>query len=517
MAGEFDKAAYEALIDPDAGAVGAANFAWGEEYQKEILSMLLADRQFLMSTRGLVKPYYFTNKAHREICRIVFSYWDQYKKQPTRTIILNEMGDRLKDNEAKFFYLGALNTLYDAYQPGLEHRDYNLNNIVSFAKLQAVKDAWRKGMEDIEKFGPTDEAFERVQNYWKDAMSVSLDQNPGLNYFMTLQERYSMGEAKIDPKDLFTTGFKSLDAALTKGGGARGELGSVMALPGVGKSLFLTRMAVANLLQGKKVLYISCEMKEADIAVRFDAQLADYNIRSLFSHKDIVIPRIWSHVQDYDPKEQDRLVIKWFPSGTADVNTFRGFHEQCKMNGFVPDMFVVDYVGEKKDYAGMKIYESRELIVKDLVGFVGEENMYGATAMQPNRSAREAQQEHVLDDSHLGDAFGQVRPLHQFWSLNQRDDEKSQGVGRGFTIKHRDGKSRFIFYLKWDPDTLRIEEISEHTYRGRLSDYKDKIVQEVSVDGVVTGSGPTDANFFGGGGKKDKKKTGHMATEPEPE
>lgn len=515
MAGELD-AAYEALVDPDAGHAPKASFNWGEDYQKDILAMLLSDRQFLMSTRSLIRPGYFTNKAHREICRAAFQYWDEHKKQPTQTIIMTVMGNRIKDDEQRFLYQGSLNTLYDAWQPGLEHRDFALSNIVNFAKLQAIKDAWAQSLSEIDANGPTDETFSRIQLHWKDAMSVSLDSNPGLHYFPKLNERYAeLGEQKDKPTDLFTTGFAVLDKALTKGGGQRGEVCSVMALPGVGKSLFLTRMAVANIFKGKKVLYISCEMKEPDIATRFDAQFSDMNIRTLFEHKDIVIPRVWSHVQDYAAGEQDRLVIKWFPSGTADVNTIRGYHEQLKMQGFVADMLVIDYVGEMKDYAGMKIYESRELTVKDIVGFCGSENMFGATAMQPNRSAREAQQEHVLDDSQLGDAFGQTRPLHMFWSLNQRDDEKQQGVGRGFVIKHRDGISRFQFYLSWNEETLKIEEISEQRYRARLSDYKDKVVADVNIDGVVTGSGPVDAGFFGS--KKNKNKTGHMATEPEPE
>lgn len=516
MSGEFELAAYDALVDPDEGtATTQAKFNWGEDYQKDILAMLLADRQFLMSTRGLVKSGYFTNKAHKEICKAVFNYWDKFKKQPTKTIILNEMASKFKEDKDKFIYLGHLNSLYDTFQPGLEHRDYALENIVNFAKLQAVKEAWDKGLKEIEAHGPTDETFNRIKLFWKDAMSVELDQNPGLMYFSQLEQRYNQEDQGVDPQDLFTMGFPKLDNALTKGGGQRGEVAGVMALSGVGKSLFLTRMGVCNILKGKKVLYISCEMREKDIADRFDAQFADHNIRTLYQHKDIVIPRIWSHVQDYKAGDQDRLVIKWFPSGTADVNTIRGYHEKLKMQGFVPDMLIVDYIGEMRDYPGMKTYESRELLVKELVGFCGEENMFGATAFQPNKAGREAQQEHIIDDNNLADAFGQVRPLHMLWSLNQRDDEKAQGVGRCFVIKHRNGVSRFVLNMKWDPDTLRIEEISENAYRAKLNDHKEKVIQDVAIDGVITGTGPVDGDFFDG--VKKKTKTGHMATEPEPE
>lgn len=507
MSGEFNKAAQEVLVDPDSDVAKTSNFSWGEDYQREILGMLISDRQFLMSTRGLIKPYYFTNKAHREICRSLFSYWDKYKSQPTKTIIANEISERFKDNDSKLFYLGSLTTLYDYYQPGLDSREYNLNKVVNFAKLQAIKDAWNKSYQSINTLGPTDETFEKIQSYWKDAMSISIDSDIGMDYYKEIAGRYSRGKEKISSENLFTTGFKSLDNGLTKGGFTRGELLSVMGIPGTGKSLSLVKTSVSNLFQRKKVLYVSCEMKEDEIAVRFDAQLANHNIRTLFNNGDFVVPAIMRQLQDYDPSEQTRLVIKWFPSGTLDVNLLRGYYEECKMKGFIADLLVVDYIGEMKDYRGMPLHESRELIVKDLVGFLGAENMAGATAMQPNRAAREAQQEGVLDDCHLGDAYGQTRPLHVFYSINQRDDEKQQGVGRGFNIKSRDGKSRFTFYLQWDQETLSIDEISQERYRAKLNDYKEKVISEVNIDNA----GPSDPGFFG------RKKKKRLTVENDPE
>lgn len=499
----FDLPGYDELVDPDeADHGGGAAFTWGEEYQRDVLAMLLADRSFLSSTASLIKPSYFTNKAHKEICRILFGYFQKYKKPPTKSVIIKEMSGKFKDDEAKFFYLGVLNSLYDAYQPGLDSVEYNLENILHFTKMQRVKEAWANSLRVIESGEVGDATWDRVGKFWQDALAVKLDLGVGLKYFSTIEERYEDMLKASEVVELFTTGFKKLDDALTNGGMKRGELISVMALPGVGKSLALCRMAVANVLRGKKVLFISCEMKQDDIAVRFDAQFAHHNIRTLYENKDKVIPLIKKVVQDQPENERDRLIVKWYPSGTVDVNTLRAYHQQLKMTGFEPDLVIIDYLGEMKDYVGMKLYESRELLVKDIVGWIGEEDICGATAMQPNRSAREAQQDHVLDDNHLGDAFGQSRPLHAFYSLNQRDDEKAQGVGRLFIIKLRNGKSRFQFYLQWDDETLQINEISEERYRARLNDYKEVVAEDVQMP-----------EFFG----KKKKKSRLVDDEPEPE
>ena len=65
------------LVSPDAEQ--EARFTMDEDYQRLIISMLLSDRQFLTHSIGLVQPTYFTNDAHRTICRVLFDHFDQYK------------------------------------------------------------------------------------------------------------------------------------------------------------------------------------------------------------------------------------------------------------------------------------------------------------------------------------------------------------------------------------------------------------------------------------------------------
>ena len=221
-------------------------------------------------------------------------------------------------------------------------------------------------------------------------------------------------------------------------------------------------------------------MDETSIAKRFDAQFARHDIRKLLEDRHIVIPAVRSVVHDYDDSRY--LVVKHFPPKTANIDTFRAFYAQLQMLGWIPDLVCLDYVGECKDYPSMEVYQSRERLVSEFRGMGDELQFACLTAMQPNRSGREVQKEGVIDDSNLGDAFGQTKPLDAFWSINQRDDEKQMNVARIFCIKHREGKSRFLFHVRFNEQTLEFQEISENAYRTTMQGFKDGVVNDVKID-----------------------------------
>jgi KaiC/GvpD/RAD55 family RecA-like ATPase len=257
-----------------------------------------------------------------------------------------------------------------------------------------------------------------------------------------------------------------------------------MGPPGVGKSLCLVKTAVENVKLNKKVLYISLEMSQDDIATRFDAQFADVNIKALIDNQDTIFSTLNTYTEDMDDKRL--LLVKQFPSGTADVNTIRAYLQQLQMVGWEPDLLIVDYVGEMKDLPGVPLYESREKLVKDLRGLAVEYDICLFTAMQPNRAAREAMKDGgVISDDNLGDSYGQLRPLDGLYTINQTDVEKKACVARIYVAKQRAGKSRFTFFVSVSPLTLRFDSISEARYRVYMSKETEKAADEVKMDDIL--------------------------------
>ena len=240
---------------------------------------------------------------------------------------------------------------------------------------------------------------------------------------------------------------------------------------GSGKSLWLITAAIANLHRGKKVLYITLEIDQDAVADRFDAQLANYSgdkgitTKNLIEKKEIVFEQLGSYIKDYDHEGKTMLVVKQFASGALDMMAFRAYFQQIVLQGFRPDLVILDYVGEMKDYPNIPTHESRYRIVRDFRGFAVEEQICGLTALQPNKSGKEAINSGlVMDDENLGDSYAQVKPLDALWSINQRMDEKECCLGRMKICKHREGESKLVFPIKFNYNTLAINQITQSSY-----------------------------------------------------
>lgn len=480
------------LHDPDEGNA-TPHYKWDEEIQREVIGLLLNDRFFLIQSVDLVQPEYFVNECHKALARIVFDHFKKYNTQPNKTQIVAELKQKIagKEDKTRVWYLGEYNTVAQYYVPGMDTRDYYLDKITDFAKDMAMKVAFNKCLK-LRKEKPGDEAtWTSITSMLQEALSVDRNFDIGLDYFNDVEARYARKKEKIATGDFFVTGFADIDNSLCDGGLARGEIGSVTGLSGTGKSVFLVNSAICNLNRGKKVLYLSLEIDQDKCADRFDLIFANasggaegVSNKNLYDKKEVVFEALRSYVADKE--DQTLLIVKQFPAGEMDMATFRAYYMQCKLNGFLPDLVIIDYVGEMKDYPGMATWESRPKLIRDLRGFAVMEQVCVLTAMQPKGSAREiVNLNGVIDDCDTGDAKAQNRPLDAYWSINQMNEEKECGLARLFVIKHRDGKSRFTCYIQIDYATLKMRQISKTKYDAIFTTYRNertKSAEEVMRD-----------------------------------
>ena len=831
------------LVDPDAGDE-ESKYSWDEEFQRHIIALLVSDRQFLLQSIDLVKPTYFTNKAHQRMCSISYDFFKKYKMMPKKELLVQEMKDSLKNDKSLAYYLGEVNVVFDYFQPGLDSREYLQDKITYFAKIQILKSAFHNSLSEIDKNPESEETWSKIYEMMREAMTTQENFELGIDYFKSFRDRYNQEAEEEDAKDRFLTGLDEIDKSIKGGGYSRGEIFSVVAGSGVGKcfskntpvlmfdgstkniqdifvgdvvmgddstprhvlnthfgfdemydvipvkgdkytvnsrhtlvlkscskavaykdrcvnprywgseyhigdgvfeievgdffkqssrfqrnlkgfrtgvdfssqevridpyilgvwlgdgnsrytevttadveivtslqkyakesnlefkqkkengdhglastysistgikgsrknnflnslrgynllnnkhipdeykinsrearlqllaglidtdgaksnncfdfvnknkqlaedvvfisrslgfaaymspcekssqngtvgqywrvtisgdlncvpvrisykhclsrkqiknplvtgvnivpvgrgqyfgfetdgnhkfllgdftvvhnSVMLANMASTNILRGKKGVYISCELVDYKVAERMDAIFTDLPIQTLSDHKDDIFQKLENFENvDY---ENTSFVIKHFAAGALTVNKVRAYLSQLRFHGFDPDFVIVDYVGEMQDIPGISTHESRERIVRDLRGMADEEQVFVATAMQPNRDSRETQKTEIgrIEEEHLADSFGQIRPLDGCISLNQNDSEKKLGLGRAYVIKQRDGESRFQVYLKFNKESLRITGIARETYREKMHAHKEYAASEVAVDKISDGEG----------------------------
>jgi replicative DNA helicase len=471
------------LADPDAES--EIKYSWDEDFQRHVISLLLLDRQFILQSLDLVKPNYFTNKAHQKACAITFKFFKEHRILPNKTFLIQEVKDDLKDNKSLDYYLSEIGLLYDYFQPGLDARDYLQNKIVYFAKIQAIKAAFKESLAEIDKAPENEDTWGKVYDLMRKSMETNENFDLGLDYFNTIKDRYEQMEEDQAERAKFVMGLLGIDSEISAGGYIKGEMVSFVGGSGVGKSVMLCCLTATNVLRGKNGVYITLELAAEKVADRMDAILTGFPIQSLSSHKDDIFSKL-TELEGVDYKEDGlgSLVIKQFPAQTCTVNTIRSYLSQLRFHGFEPDFVVLDYIGEMKDLPGMKTYESREKTVSELRGMATEENVFLATAMQPNRGSRETQKDDRgrIEEEHLADSFGQIRPLDGCFSLNQNDVEKLLGIGRCYVIKQRDGRSRYMIRLKFDLESLKISELSQDKYLDILNSHKQSVEGDVVVD-----------------------------------
>ena len=471
----------------DADGVEEITYKWEKEFQRHIAALLISDRQFLLQSLDLVRPSYFTDKAHNKVVSIVFDHFQKYRLIPKKEFITQELRTEFKDHKALPYYLTEVNVLFDYFQPGMENREYLQDKVSYFAKIMSLKKAFHDSLKMIDKAPESEETWDKIYDKMREAMTTHQNLEIGIDYFHKVKDRYD--ETTEDKeKDLFYTGLPTVDNSVTAGGYGRGELFAVVAHSGVGKSLELANIAATNLLRGKKGIYITLELAEKKVAQRMDAILTGFPIQNLCANKDEIFEKL-STMDGIvrDNKEVGALVIKYFSPGTCSVNTIRAFISQLRFHGFDPDFLAVDYVGEMQAYADMKTYESREKSLRELRGLLNEENIFGTTAMQPNRESKETKGSATsrLDEHNLADSFGQIRIVDGCLSLMQNDNEKFLGIGRGYQMKQRDGLSRFEIYLRFNKENLRITEITKGEYLTALNAHKEYVTEETKIDMIV--------------------------------
>jgi replicative DNA helicase len=203
----------------------------------------------------------------------------QYNVGPSKTIIEAEICEKIKEPGAQAMYLGELDACCDAFEPGVEKREYFLDKVTEFAKTQALRVAYNSTLEIFNS--KKKDKWPQIRELLEEALLVDRNVDLGLDYLETVGERYARMMERRDRQDFFPTGFPSIDAAL-EGGLSRGTVGAFAGCSGSGKSLALVKVAKTNLQLGRNVLFLSLELSEALVAERFDAMLTGVPIRSLY-------------------------------------------------------------------------------------------------------------------------------------------------------------------------------------------------------------------------------------------
>ena len=347
-----------------------------------ILRELTRNDQYFRKVLPFLKEDYFADRDTKIIFRMVSDYLDKYNSMPTRgalEIILDAKTN--VEPEVMKQCIQNLDKMFDeSKSPDLE---WLIDHTEKFCKDKAIYNAILESIHIIDGKSK-DKDVGSLPKMLSDALAVSFDTHIGHDYIEDYGKRYEFYhrvENKI-PFDIeqFNT--------ITNGGVPRKTLNIIMAGTGVGKSLFMCHHASACLTQNLDVLYITCEMAEERIAERIDANLMDLPMEDL---KKLPADIYNKKMQQIRKKYTGRLIIKEYPTATANANHFRALLNDLKMKkNFQPDIIFIDYLNicasaRLKMNASVNSYTFVKAIAEELRGLAVEFEVPIFSATQVNR------------------------------------------------------------------------------------------------------------------------------------
>jgi len=425
------------------------SYDFSENIQRGILYLLKSNKDFYLQIVNLIQSEYLEFPSHSKIFETVKDHYEKYGKLPTDDFILEDIKPRLKARENISDYEDELTYINNLDTSTVDNTDYLLDLVEKFAKKEAMKSAIAESIVLIK-----DNRVEEVEALVRKALLINRDIDTGQNYFIDLKSRW---ERTFNTKNenKYQTILPSINRSLEGGLGPK-ELAMVVAPPGVGKSLFLVNQGVHSMIEGRKVLYISLEMREDKIAQRFDS------IMTLIPQVKLKDPANQLTVKERLEMFQkefpgSRLIIKEFPTGQASINTLRNLLVQLKnYEDFVPELLIIDYLELMRPTREIQQeYLAQQRIAEEIRGVAMEYNILTWTATQTNRLGRTVK---VITDAELGDSYGKIRTCDFAVSLNQTEEEFDTGKMRAYVMKSRNGKPRFSVPMEVDYSVLRMSE-----------------------------------------------------------
>lgn len=396
-------------------------YPFPKKWQAKLLSLMIINGSQIVNEK-LVKSEYFESPTHSTIAEVVIDMYEKYGVPLTFTAVKEALR---KDSERSEFKKAVkeLDKLKSKIKP-IEEK-LILDQVRRFAQHQSVRVSLRSSMELLEE-----DKIEELSEMWQKALLVGQERGAGEEsfYFSSFSER---NRRRLEKPEILSTLITNLDMLLSDGGFSRKELNVFLGLPGSGKSFALDWMAKVAIVQKKKVIIYTLEMSADKVATRLDASFSGVAIRELRTSTTKISKKLSKFQRLYG----DSLLIKSYPAKTVTIQNIRSHLIEKKMQGFEPEVVIVDYVNLiKRNPETEGSYQGLGDVYIELRSLVQEFNMWGITAAQSNRAGFEAK---IIGMKDIGESFEGAMHSDVILTLNQTEDEKQKNHMRIYIAKNR--------------------------------------------------------------------------------
>lgn len=415
----------------------------GKNYQEKVVHALLQDYMFAEQMADVIQPKYFDVKYLQDIVKSYYDHKIKYKTYPSTDILevmltRHESSDPLISVQIRDYLNKVKETTLNGDKGFIEESS------LEFCKKQSLKDGLIKAIDMMESGN-----YDSIQNVIKESLNRGGPRDLGHDY--TDVDGFAIRGQKSVRKPI-PTGWPVIDAAFN-GGWERSTLTTFIAPTGAGKSMFLVNCGAAGVEQGLNVVYVTLEMADWKIGLRFDSYYSGVEINNVSDNQEHVMNEV-------NGKVKGRLFIKEWPTKTASVQTIRAYLQRLQATKeFIPDMLIVDYADllrGSKGYADKRF--ELEGVYEELRALSQEFKIIVITADQTNRSGLDME---VVTIGQIGESYAKATVCDVIMTISRRMEDKQSDSGRLFLAKSRLGQDGMVFPFMLKTSTVKVTVLQQ--------------------------------------------------------
>ena len=439
-----------------------------EKVEVLVVRNLFYNEKFSRKVIPFIKKDYFEDQSNRILFEEISSFIVKYDELPSKEAVAIEVENRSDLNESSYKEVSKVLSYLEKEAADF---DWLIDTTEKWCRDRAIYLAL---MESIAVADGSDEKRGRdaIPSILSDALAVSFDNHIGHDYLLDYQERYDLYHRK-EEKIPFDLEYLN---KITKGGIPNKTLNIALAGTGVGKSLFMCHVASSCLMQGKNVLYITCEMAEEKIAERIDANLLNVNIQDI---ADLPKQMFETKVTNLTKKTQGNLIIKEYPTASAHAGHFKSLlNELALKKSFRPDIIFIDYLNicASSRYRGnstVNSYSYIKAIAEELRGLAVEANVPIVSATQTTRSGYGSSDVELTDTS---ESFGLPATADLMFALISTEELEGLGQIMVKQLKNRynDNNVHKRFVVGIDRSKMRLYDCEQSAQNDILDSGKEE-------------------------------------------
>lgn len=425
--------------------------------QQDLISLLTHSDDYGRSVAKLVDSSLFEGD-YRVIAERALEFWRKFNRAPKQHIadLLSDILEDKHDRRGSTYrhILVQMFELKDHIDP-----EFVLRSTSQFIRVQTAKSVILEAAEKLDAQGVNGiQDVESLFHRFLTNREATLDRGLRLNELDKILEYFNNIHKE------FRTGIRELDQANIVP--VRSKLWLFVAPAKRGKTWALIQLGKMAFMDRKKVCHISLEIESEEVAQRyyqamfgvskrdeinkvstlkFDKnggldQVVSQNVEVPFIFESPVIREELNTRINHFGTRVGNVLIKRFPMRSLTVEQLEAYLESLEaLEGFIPDLVIVDYPGiMKTDAKNHRITLGR--LVEELRGLAQRRNFALAAVHQTNRTGAGTE---LVTSTHAGEDWSVICTADFVVTYSQTKAEKRLGLARLFVDAARSELDNF--------------------------------------------------------------------------